>query len=63
MVSPRDCPGGPVAKNPPCNAGDASLIPGQEDATSFRATKPAAQLLSQCTLGPRNHTREPVCPN
>ena len=22
-------PGGPVVRNPPCNAGDASLIPGQ----------------------------------
>ena len=25
----RDFPGGPVVKNPSCNAGDASLIPGQ----------------------------------
>ena len=25
----RDFPGGPVVKSPPCNAGDASLIPGQ----------------------------------
>ena len=25
----RDFPGGPVVKNPLCNAGDASLIPGQ----------------------------------
>ena len=24
-----DFPGGPVVKNPPCNAGDASLIPAQ----------------------------------
>ena len=24
----RDFPGGPVVKNLPCNAGDASLIPG-----------------------------------
>ena len=23
----RDFPGGPVAKNPPCNAGDLGLIP------------------------------------
>ena len=22
------CPGGPVVKNPPCNAGDPALIPG-----------------------------------
>ena len=25
---PRDFPGGPVVKDPPCNAGDMSLIPG-----------------------------------
>ena len=24
-----DFPGGPVVKNPPCNAGDAGSIPGQ----------------------------------
>ena len=24
-----DFPGGPVVKNPPCNAGDMGLIPGQ----------------------------------
>jgi len=26
----RDFPGGPVVKNPPCNVGDPSLIPGGE---------------------------------
>ena len=26
----KDFPGGPVVKNPPCNAGDAGSIPGQE---------------------------------
>ena len=25
----RDFPGGPVVKNPPSNAGDVGLIPGQ----------------------------------
>ena len=25
----RDSPGGPVVKNPPCNAGNVGLIPGQ----------------------------------
>ena len=25
----RDCPGDPVDKNLPCNAGDVSSIPGQ----------------------------------
>ena len=28
-VSIRDFPGGPVVKNPPSNAGDTGLIPGQ----------------------------------
>ena len=28
-ASDGDSPGGPEVKNPPCNAGDASLIPGQ----------------------------------
>ena len=26
---PRDFPGGPVVKNPPCSAGDTGSIPGQ----------------------------------
>ena len=26
---PRDFPGGPVVKNPPCNAGDMGSIPSQ----------------------------------
>ena len=26
----RDFPGGPVVKNPPCNAGEAGSIPSQE---------------------------------
>ena len=25
----RDCPDGPVVKNPPANAGDRDLLPGQ----------------------------------
>ena len=28
-MDPWDFPGGPVVKNPPYNAGDAGLIPGQ----------------------------------
>ena len=34
----EDFPGGPVGKNPPCNAGNADSIPGQG---------PVARLLSQ----------------
>ena len=33
-------PGGPVVKNPPCNARDTGLIPGLEDPMCRRATKP-----------------------
>ena len=37
-----DFPGGPVVKNPPCNAGDTSSIPGQGTKISH-----AAEQLSQ----------------
>ena len=30
IITSRDFPGAPVVKNPPCNAGDAGSIPGQE---------------------------------
>ena len=33
-------PGDPVVKNMHCNAGDTSSIPGPEDPTYCRATKP-----------------------
>ena len=38
-----DCgfPGGPVVKNKPASAGDMGSIPGPEDPTCHRATKPA----------------------
>ena len=46
-VQPRGFPGGPVVKILPCNAGDTtSLIPGPEDPTCCKATKPVPQLLS-----------------
>ena len=48
----RDCPGGPVVKNPPSNAGDAGLSPGQ-------GTK-IPHAVGQ--LNPRATTyREPMC--
>ena len=37
LMSFRDFPGGPVVKNPPCNAGDAGLIPGQGTKISHAA--------------------------
>ena len=35
-----DFPGGSVDKNLPVSAGDASLIPGPEDPTCCRSSKP-----------------------
>ena len=46
-----DFPGGPVVKNPPSNAGDMGLIPGQ-------GTK-IPRALGQ--LSPRTTTRESLC--
>ena len=50
IVYYRNFPGGPVVRNPPCNAGDMGSIPGQ------RTEVPHAmgQLIPQVT------TREPV---
>ena len=63
----RDFPGGPVAKNPPSNAGDRGLIPGQgtkiPHATgqlSLRVTTTELMYLNE-----RAHvlqTTEPTCP-
>ena len=38
----RESPGGPVVKNPPCDAGDMGSIPGMgtKIPTSLRAAKP-----------------------
>ena len=37
VITSRDFPGAPVVKNPPCNAGDAGSIPGQETKISHAA--------------------------
>ena len=47
----RDFPSGPVVKNPPCNAGDVSSIPGQ----ATKIPQAEGQLSVQAT------TTEPVC--
>ena len=47
----RDFPGGPVVKNPPSNAGDAGLIPGQGTKLPH-----ATGQLSPCAA-----TTEPTC--
>ena len=49
----RDFPGGPVVKNPPCNARDAGSIPGP----GTRFPHVAGQLSPHAT------TREPACHN
>ena len=46
----RGFPGGPLLRNPPCNAGDMGLIPGGETKIPL-----ATQQLSPCTT-----TRESV---
>ena len=30
LICPWDFPGGPVVKNPPCDAGDTGSMPGRE---------------------------------
>ena len=42
----RDFPGGPVVKNPPCNAGDAGSIPGQGTKTP-QALQPKIQNIEE----------------
>ena len=49
----RDFPDCPVVKNPPCNAGDTGLIPGQETKIPH-----ATEQLSPCC-----HSLEAVCHN
>ena len=52
--------GGPVAKNLAVNAGDTSLIPGPEDATYHRATKPVlCNKKSHCNEKPMQRESSP----
>ena len=44
-----------MVKNPPANAGDKSSVPGLENTTGFRATKPMSHNYWACSLEPRNH--------
>ena len=46
----RDFPGGPMVKNLPTNAGDASSIPGQRTKIPH-----VMEQLSPCTLEPACH--------
>ena len=57
-------PGGSVIKNPPANAGNMGLIPGQEDPTCHGATEPVCHTTAAepvlWSLGAA--TAEPVAP-
>ena len=60
-----DFPGGPVAKNPPCNAGGCDLILGLELRSHVpQATKPAeTEILYPAPESPRDSTKIPIQPN
>ena len=45
-VSERDFPGGPVVKNPPCNARDAGSIPGQGTKIPHAAGQPSPHTIT-----------------
>ena len=47
-VPHRDSPGGPVVKNPPCNAGDMGSIAGWQPKIPYavKQLSPRAQLLT-----------------
>ena len=43
----KDFPGGPVVKNPPCNAGDAGSIPGQGTKIPYAAEQLSPQAATR----------------
>ena len=49
--SSRDFPGGPVVKNPPCDAEDTGSAPGRE----LRSHMPQSNYQSPLALGPVHH--------
>ena len=49
----RDFPGGPVVENLPSNAGDPSLIPGQETKIPYAAGNAHSPLLESLCATPR----------
>ena len=57
-----DFTGGPVVKNPPCNAGDAGSIPGRGTKVPHAVEQLSLHvtLLSLRALEPRCHTPEPT---
>ena len=52
----REFPGGPVVKNPPCNARDAGLTPDR----GTKTPRAAEQLSPRATMSPCTTTRECV---
>ena len=69
-----DFPGGPLVKNPPCNARDVGLIPSQgtkiphtmelslRASTAEPASTPQLESL-RCSEGPQQHSEDPTCHN
>ena len=49
--------GGPVVKHLPANAGGTGLMPGWEDPTCCRATKPVCHKRWACALEPGSHSK------
>ena len=62
-IKARDFPGGPVVKNPPCNAGDTGLSPGRGTKVPHAAEQQSLrpQLESPCakTKAPVRHNKSP----
>ena len=63
----RDFPGGPVVKNPPCNTGDAGLIPGQgtkiPHAEKQLSPHPATTKLTRLNQSLCTAMKDPPCSN
>ena len=55
----RDSPGGPIVRNPPSNAGDASSVPGQ----GTKIPHATRQLSLSATMGekPACHNEDSMC--
>ena len=55
----QDIPGGPVVENPPCNAGDAGLIPGQETKIPHAAEQLSPHTTTKESMGHKEGSHMP----
>ena len=55
----RDVPDGPVVKNPPCNAGDAGLIPDWGSTIPYASEQLSLSAASTEPTCSKAHTPEP----